>query len=143
MSYQDVKDRLYRGHRKIANNTYLELRLLDIASVEEGWTKEEFIDMRLHGNLVARFYPDHLKLFSAGWYTTTTKARLNLALELANVNTNIHIDDREPDWIKKRLKWMKICQVGYQWYYGSYHKGDTKFTEGMCINYNGKVIGGK
>ena len=57
MSYQNVKDKLYHGHRKVANNTYLELRHQSIATLEGGWTDEEFITMRLYGNVVAEFYP--------------------------------------------------------------------------------------
>jgi len=119
MSYQDVKDRLYHGHRKIANNTYLELRQLDITTVEEGWTKEEFVDMRLHGNLIARFYPTHLQLFSVGWYTNTTRRRLNLALELANIGYSVY-------------------QVKHQWYYGSHRY--IEFYDGIRIGYTGKVL---
>lgn len=140
MSYQDVKDRLYRGHRRIANNTYLMLDgnsniSVDIREPSDIRKLSEHIDMELHGNLVARFYHNHLELYSAGWHTTTTKNRLNLALELAQVNRLA--DDSYRVWNKK------IYQVDYQWYYGNYHKGDTRFTEGMCINYNGKVIGGR
>ena len=135
MSYQDVKDTLYRGHRKIANNTYLTLRQQHIATVEEGWTKEEFVEMRLHGNLVAKFYPDFLQLYSAGWYTNTTKSRLNLALAIA-INNRLHT-------------YIMVYQTDYQWYYGRRNSNiDTmtvttdvvKFYDGMRINYSGEVI---
>lgn len=126
MSYQDVKDRLYRGHRKIANNTWL--------LILDEYMPSERIVMSLHSNDIAVFYPNHLKLYSAGWYTTTTKDRLNLALDLAKTKyvANVEYPYRR-----------RIYQVDYQWYYGNYHKGDTRFTEGMCIGYDGKVIGGK
>lgn len=126
MGYQDVKDRLYRGHRKIANNT----RLVLARDVPK---HTECIVMTLHGNVVARFYPTHIQLFSAGWHTTTTKNRLNLALDLAKTKyvANVEYPYRR-----------RIYQVDYQWYYGSYHKGDPKFSDGMYIDYIGKVIGG-
>jgi len=132
MSYQDVKDRLYKGHRKIANNTYLQLEEYYLGDNTE--VPAECIDMRLHGNLVASFHKGCFYLYSAAWHTTTTKDRLNLAISLARVNENN---------LTRNGKLLKFYQVGYQWYYGNYHKRDPKFVEGMCINYNGEVIGGK
>ena len=128
MSYQDVKDRLYRGHRKIANNTYLEL-------VEKNGG-EELISMRLHGHTVAVFYQDHLELFSAGWHTVTTKNRLNLALLIGlwSYTSNIILN---PGYIPQ------IYQANYQWYYGitfPYQKTDPKFYDGMKIGYDGRII---
>jgi len=115
MSYQDVKNKLYRGHRKIVNNTYLEL-----------WEKpdygDEWIDMRLHGNLVAEFRPNYLKLYSAGWHSVTTKSRLNLALKLAGIYTKCIF---QQDWV---------------WYYGNYNPNATKFKDGMKISYKGLVL---
>ncbi len=112
MNYQDVKDRLYHGHRKIANNT----RLVLARDVPE---RTECIVMTLHSNVVARFYPTCLKLYSAGHYTRTTKSRLNLALELAGV----------PNFIR---------QKDYQWYYGNHNLCIREFRDGMRINYDGK-----
>ena len=122
MSYQDVKDKLYYGHRKIANNTYLCLTPI----IETDGSTIEAILMTLHCNTVAAFYQDHLELYSTGWYTTTTKVRLNLALELAN--------------IKYGITYKHIYQEDYQWYYGNYHKTDPRFYDGMKIDYTGKVI---
>lgn len=121
MSYQDVKDRLYHGHRRIANNTYLELVGRDGG--------EELINMRLHGNTVAVFYQDHLELFSAGWHTRIRKNRLNLAIligvwSLPGYTPEIH-------------------QSHYQWYYGNYYKGLPKFYrfyDGMKVGYDGRII---
>jgi hypothetical protein len=124
--YQDVKNILHRGHKKVANNTCLTLE-------EDRFMDTENIVMRLHGNIVAIFYLDHIQLYSAGWYTTTTKNRLNMALNLANITNSVRFGS----------PLRHIYQVGYQWYYGNYHKGDTKFAGSMCINYEGKVIGGK
>lgn len=113
MSYQNVKDKLYHGHRKIANNTYLELISHELI--------EEYITMRLHGHTVAVFTPKHLELYSAGWHATTTKNRLNLALELAGIGS----------W---------IYQARHQWYYGCGYKDHPLFKDGMKISYNGEVI---
>ena len=112
MGYQEIKDTLYRGHRKIANNTKLELC--------EG-THEECIDMRLHGNVVARFYPDYLELFSGGWYTPTTKNRLNLALDVAGVCG------------------YSVWQHNYHWYYGYLLSGEW-FENGMRLDYQGNRL---
>jgi len=115
MAYDYVKKMLYRGKRKVANNTYLTL-------VDGDELNPEFIEMRLHGNLIAEFHKDHLILYSAGWYTSTTKHRLNMALALAGINETIYQHD-------------------YCWYYGCYYKLDkaegklTTFRDGMIINY--------
>lgn len=97
MSYQDVKDKLYHGHRKIANNTNL-----TFGNEFSNDRVTHPICMRLHGNAVARFYPDHLELYSAGWHTTTTKSRLNLALELSGIQGRIY-------------------QQSYEWYYSQWY----------------------
>jgi len=113
MSYQDVKNKLYRGHRRIANNTYLTL------SDEE--TPVEYIDMRLHGNLIARFFPDQLNLYSAGWHTRTTKDRLNLALRLAGIVG-------------------KVSQKDWTWFLDIPCPSNSYgFHDGMGIDYAGEV----
>ena len=119
MSYQDVKDKLYHGHRKIANNTYLRLLSEEII---DGVEFPEYIVMSLHSHTVARFYPDYLQLFSAGWHTHTIKDKLNLALELVKVPS-----------------YCTIYQSSWQWYYESFD--DSKpFYDGMKIDYTGRVI---
>ena len=115
MSYQDVKNRLYHGHRTIANNT----RLVLARDVPE---HTECVVMTLHSNVVARFYPDHIKLYSAGWYTTTTKSRLNLALDIAGVHSK------------------GIFQQDHQWYYGNYNPHDVRFGDGMKVDYIGGLL---
>ena len=119
MSYKNVKNQLYRGHRKIANNTHL---TLTDAYDQPGMIRSECIEMRLHGNLVARFTPHYLQLFSSGWRTRATKDRLNLALNVTLVTGRV------------------VYQSDWQWYYGNYQKGDHMFEEGMKINYQGNVI---
>jgi len=110
MSYQDVKDKLYHGHRKIANNTYLTL-----------YEDSKEITMRLYGNVVAIFNPKYIELYSAGWHTTTTKNRLNLALDLAGIQG------------------YSVWQHDYQWYYGYLLTGEL-FKDGMKLSYSGNII---
>ena len=112
MSYQDVKDKLYHGHRKIANNTYLTLH-----DGNNSYPYPEAIKMRLHGNTVAIFNQEFMELYSAGWHTTTTKNRLNLALELANCPQG-------------------VGQHNYTWYL----YGKLQFYDGIKIDYTGKII---
>jgi len=116
MSYQDVKDKLYRGHRKIANNTYLTLHKGD-----DSYPYPEAIKMKLHGNTVAIFTQEFLELFSAGWYTQTTKERLNLALDLAGIDG------------------CGVWQHDCQWYF-CYLLTGVKFCDGIKIDYAGEVI---
>lgn len=114
MVYQEIKDKLYHGHRKIARNT--KLQLVQVPSMEEDYVGEgKWIKMTLHDNIIAKFYPNHLELFSCGWYTPTTKDRLNLALQLAGVPYYIY----QKDW---------------EWFYGTYEVA-VVFEEGMGINY--------
>lgn len=127
MSYNDVKARLYHGHRKIANNTYLKL--------EPAYYEDEHITMTLHGNLVAMFTPTHLELFSAGWYTTTTRHRLNLALDVADVAGVLPIYRLELPY------WLRVYQRNGRWYYGNYSKNDPEFYDGMKLDYGGCIIG--
>lgn len=114
MPYQDVKDRLYHGHRKVANNTYLGIEIANYGN------DREYVVMRLHGNVVAVFYPTYLELFSARWHTTTTKNRLNLALNLAGIPGTVY-------------------QNHWEWFYSNDRYADGKvsivFTEGMKLNY--------
>ncbi len=109
MPYQDVKDRLYHGHRKIANNTRLVLAR-DVPA------HTQCIVMTLHGNVVARFYPNYLQLYSAGWYTPTTKNRLNLALHLAGISGS-------------------VFQYQHQWYVDTNLLDMVPFKNGMEVPY--------
>ncbi len=125
MSYQDVKNKLYHGHRKIANNTYITLGnegvRVDVREPPSIKLLSEHINMRLHGYLVARFYLEYLELHSAGWYITTTKNRLNLALDLAGISG-------------------KVYQRDWQWYYAPLGCLDIEFENGMKIAYNGGTL---
>lgn len=110
--YEEIKARLYHGHRKVANNTHLKL-----------WEDDdtEGVDMYLYGNLVAEFRPDYLRLDSAGWYTHTTKDRLNMALQMGHCLGHIY----QEDWT---------------WYHGKCHHAGIPFRDGMKFNYYGGAI---
>ena len=115
MPYQDIKDRLYHGHRKVANNTHLQLDEFYLGDNAE--IPAECINMMLHGNIVVSFHKNCLYLYSAGWRTKTTRARLNMALqELANVDCG-------------------ICQKNHRWYVCRPQLDDIPFTEGMRLHY--------
>jgi len=117
MSYQDVKDRLYHGHKRIANSTYLELLSKETVG---GVEFPEYIVMGLHNYIIARFYPDYLQLYSAGRYIPTTKDRLNLALSIAGISG------------------YSVWQHRRTWYYG-YLLSGKEFYDGMKIDYTGRV----
>ena len=112
--YEDVKAQLHgRPRKKIANNTYLELDVMD----------SDKINMYLHGNRIASFTKNHITLSHAGWYTRTTKDRLNLALELANM-LNV------------------IYQHKWQWYIsGIYKQHEQKFYGGIQLRYDRTIRG--
>ena len=112
MGYEKVRELVAeRGwygfsRKKVANNTYLQ--------------QDSFGDvvMLLHGNVVARFDTEGVSLFSAGWYTPTTKDRLNSALSLAGIPLTVY----QKDW---------------GWFIGKYTGGDLPFYEGVKILYGG------
>ena len=109
-TYEGIKDILHYSygcyHKKIANNTHLTLKT-DKDGVES-------IDMRLHGNIVARFFPTHLCLYDGGYRSRVTKSRLNLALDMAGI----------PNY---------IFQMDWEWYL--LYPLDRKFSNGMIFFY--------
>ena len=111
MSYEDVKAKLYHGHRVVANNTNL------VQYVGNGVAPR--IDMYLYNNKVAEFTPTSVKLFSAGWYTTTTRSRLNLALILAFIPAEVY--QRNHAWYV----------VGKDW--------ESTFKDGMELGYDSRL----
>ena len=69
-----------RGQRKIGNNTY--------AYIEHDGT----VAIELHGTKVVRFFPNGLvQLNTGGWYTSTTKDRINKF-------TNAGVYQRKGEW---------------------------------------------
>jgi len=125
MNYQAMKDKLYKGHKKIANNTYLKLEYKPSfnPNPNPNIQGEESIVMYLHGHNVATFTPQHLELRSCGWQTVTTKDRLNLALSMVKIHGCIY-------------------QQAWTWYYARGYKFDKvcPFREGMKISYEGEPI---
>lgn len=111
--YQDVKALVPRGYKKVANNTDLVLDAVGVEGLEAIW-------MRLHGSVVAKFYPSYLTLYSARWFTNTTKNRLNLALEIAKVPGSVV----QEDWC-----WWYMKQ-GFR----------IAFVEGMRLGYDGTYL---
>lgn len=70
------------------------------------------IEVRLHGNLIARIFPgDRMILSSCGWRTKTTKSRINSILTGLNCS-------------------VRLYQESYVWYLG-----EREFTDNMEINY--------
>jgi hypothetical protein len=115
MSYKDAKEELHgRQRKRVANNTWLERYFMD-----------DGIHMYLHGNRIATFTKEYIRLSSARWWTKTTKNRLNLALDLAVVKGTVY-------------------QHKYVWYIYNlrrprYHE---QFFDGIKLNYDGEVIDG-
>lgn len=106
MNYQEARTILDQKHgnknsKKLANNTYL-LRF------------EEYIAIKLHDTEIVKLYPDYAQLYTGGWYTMTTKDRIN-TYALCNVS-----------------------QVNNIWYIG-----DFLFYEGIKIDYTGNIISAK
>lgn len=104
MNYQEAKNNLEhkRGDKtrhKLANNTYL---------VDRG----EYVAVLLHQTEVVKFYPTHAELYSGGWHTMTTKARINRY-------GPVSIDQRQSIWYLPR---------------------GIVFTEGIKIGYDGTVL---
>jgi len=97
----------------MANNTYLKRGAF-----------ADLVGMSLHGNRIATFTKDYIKLSSAGWHTRTTKDRLNLALSMAKVKGIVY----QHDWV-----WY-ICNKNHLTYY------DVVLFDGIRINYEGEVI---
>jgi len=112
MAYEDVKVKLHgRTMKKIANNTYLEYD-----------SSEDCIDMHLHGYYIAMFNKDYVELSSCGWDTSTTKRRLNMALDIAHIP-------------------LSVYQHDYIWYIGNTNpKLDKPFFDGIRLTYDGNII---
>jgi len=64
-TYKELKELSKTRKRKLSNNTYLVVR-------DDGG-----FGIRLHDTEVVIHYKDKIVLDSGGWYTVTTKARMN------------------------------------------------------------------
>jgi len=124
MAYEDVKAELYgREREKVANNTYLELGTYP--NKNDG----DFVNMYLHNNIVATFNKDHIRLFSSGWYTDTTKNRLNMALGMARVRPYFRVYQRNWIW---HIGWYSLAR--------GHNPTDPVFFDGIKLNYQGDII---
>lgn len=100
MDYKQAEAMLNgRSSKKIANNTYL-LQLED-----------NKIALKLHETNIIIFQPEFVELFSGGWRTVTTKARLNKFAP-------VQVDQRNSIW----------------------YIGDKLFQEGVKVDFRGNVI---
>lgn len=95
--------------RKVANNTYAERRGDDIA-------------IRLHATDVVTFHRDGtITLNTGGWYTVTTKARIN---------------DYLPGGVA-------LASIKGRWYLRYFNGRDmVPFNDGMRIDFDGRVVDG-
>lgn len=105
MNYQEAKDTIKnRESKKLGNNTYLH-------RIEGGFA------IKLHDTDVIELYPSYVKLFTGGWYSLTTKERLN------------------------KYAPVRLGQEKSIWYlYGENWEKQTLFYEGIKISYTGKVL---
>lgn len=106
-NYKQAADYLnFKTDRPYANNTRISL-------------EDKVIVVRLHGNPIVRFYPDHVTLNNCGWRTLTTKERMNRFL---------------PDG-------FAIYQHRNVWYIRNYRTGDAwLYFHGIQINCEGQVM---
>ena len=94
-----------RQSRKMGNNTYL----------EKGFDLNDTIGLRYHNTHVVKFFKTHMQLFTGGWYTVTTKERINLALSEVG---------------------QYLSQDKSIWYLND----KIPFSDGMRIDYDGNVF---
>ena len=98
---------------RIANNTEVIKWDNEINCTEFG--------IRLHGNLIARLDYSSIILYTAGWYTFTTKSRLNDILQDNNIP-------------------FKIYQENYKWYIWGNYNGNyptNDYRQNRMEFYNG------
>ena len=139
--YEKVKSLLYHSygcyHKKIANNTHLTL-IENIYYPDHIGIGIEVVVMKLHGNTVAKFYPDKVCLFDGGWRTNTTKNRLNLALNMAGILAYVYQKDWE--WYIHDEPDIYVYQKDGEWYIHDESDIMVKFTSGMMLSYDGELL---
>lgn len=114
MSFESIKELLATG-RKGSNkkrlsgrgNTHLHL------IAESG-----AIALKYHETDVAIFTPEYVELHSGGWFTATTKERINEALRLAEIGYNTRV-----------RQFKKIWRIA-----------GAEFFEGIRVDYSGQVL---
>lgn len=110
--------------RKIANNTYAERRGDDIA-------------IRLHATDVVTLHRDGtMTLNTGGWYTVTTKERINRYLP-----GGVHLSSIKGRWF------ITYSGYGYHdddftWHYTPSERGSVPFADGIRLDAYGEVLGG-
>lgn len=112
-SYKEASEMLgKRTHRKLANNTYLELH---------PQPEPARIAVRLHDTDIITFYPRRVVLNSGGWKTPTTKDRLNRFMP-----EPYHIIQEKGLWYVYLRDWQgkRLCI----------------FRDGMVITGTGKIL---
>ena len=79
-------------------------------------------EVYLHGNHIATVTDTDLSLYSGGgWFTNTTKSRLNaLCNEFATG--------------------FSVFQKNWEWFVSDFQKTVVDFTDGITVNYNGCFI---
>lgn len=108
MTYQEAARILATRKRKVANNTVLIHNPSDNS-----------IGIQLHGTQVVVLYPDgSFSLYTGGWNTVTTRARINA---FAPVPIGLHNKKRMP----------------YIGFYGN----EAPFYDGMTFDQSGRHIG--
>lgn len=107
MNYTEARETLSgRKSRKVDNNTYLQ---------DNGGS----VGLRLHDTQVVMFYPNYAQLYTGGWYTPTTKDRINNYAPCQIVQHN------------------NIWYISEDWEI----KDKPLFYEGIKVDYTGKIVG--
>jgi hypothetical protein len=130
-SYEAADERLYNRFgvavesRKLRNNTYLQRRGTDEVRLSATMTlRAQKIAVRLHNTDIVTFYSDgQIELNTGGWFTITTKDRMNRYLpapfSIFSVNGSWHVS----------LSW-KTTKVHSEWAHEKYAS-----DEDICGNY--------
>lgn len=106
-NFKDVEALLTsRGQKKIGNNTYLRRR------------SDYSIGLQYHATDVVTFTPSGMVVTSGGWYTTTTKERINWALESVG---------------------LYVYQEKGTWYLQDRQLDRTVFHDGIHMSYQGEI----
>jgi hypothetical protein len=107
MNYHQAKAKIDgRESKKLANNTYL---LKD--------SKDDCYNIRLHATIIMKLYKNYTELNNGGYYTRTTKERLNEYLEHGFIR-----------------------QSKSQWYYLQNRYNENLYFDGIQIDYDGNVL---
>ena len=111
-----------RDSRKICKNTYLKV----LERYLHGAPK--VIGLLLHKTFIVTFEPDRIVLDTGGWWTVTTKDRINIGLQMVGL---------WPGLFSKNNQWY-ICKQGYIWD----QENATEWTDRdrMILDWDGEVL---